>query len=206
MLYTLKVNSGVGEWMGYQIIAGVGAGAGVQIPFIAVQVVLSDKDMPTGSTFTLNTLSNLFNAALSPISLRSPPRITLVGRQILMVFPRLLWDRLTRPPDAIVFFFNSLGGAIAISIAQNIFVNSLSRDIPKLAPGVNPKIVIGAGATHVRDVVPAQWLPGVLQAYTNAVTSAFILAIAAGGIAFFVSWAMELKSVKGKKLLPGGGA
>lgn len=156
MLYTLKVNSGAGKWLGYQILAGTGAGAGVQIPFIAVQVVLSDKDMPTG--------------------------------------------------NAVVFFFNSLGGAIAISIAQNIFVNSLSRDIPKLAPGVDPKIVIGAGATHIRDVVPAQWLPGVLQAYTNAVTSAFILAIATGGIAFFVSWAMEWKSVKGKKLLPSGGA
>jgi len=66
MLYTLKVNSGAGKWLGYQILAGAGAGAGVQIPFIAVQVVLSDKDMPTGSTFTLNTLSNLFNAVLSP--------------------------------------------------------------------------------------------------------------------------------------------
>ena len=206
MLYTLKVNSGVGEWMGYQILAGVGAGAGVQIPFVAVQVVSSDKDMPTGSTFTLNTLSNLFNATLSPYFSPISSPITLVNRQLLMIFPRLLWDRLTRPPDAVVFFFNSLGGAVAISIAQNIFVTSLSRDIPKLAPGVNPKIVIDAGATHVRDVVPAQWLPGVLQAYTNAVTSAFILAIATGGIAFFVSLAMEWKSVKGKKLLPGGGA
>ncbi|OCL11666.1 MFS transporter [Glonium stellatum] len=156
MLYTLKVNSNAGEWIGYQILAGVGAGAGVQIPFIAVQVVLSDKDMPTG--------------------------------------------------NAIVFFFNSLGGAIAISIAQNIFVNSLTRDIPRLAPGVDAKTVIGAGATHIREVVPAQWLPGVLEAYTNAVTSAFVLAIATGGLAFFVSWAMEWKSVKGKKLLPGGGA
>jgi len=206
MLYTLKVNSGAGKWLGYQILAGAGAGAGVQIPFIAVQVVLSDKDMPTGSTFTLNTFQIYSMQLHPPISLRSPPPITLVNRQPLMIFPRLLWDRLTHPPDAVVFFFNSLGGAIAISIAQNIFVNSLSHDIPKLAPGVDPKIVIGAGATYIRDVVPAQWLPGVLQAYTNAVTSAFILAIATGGIAFFVSWAMEWKSVKGKKLLPGGGA
>ena len=66
MLYTLEVNSGAGKWIGYQILAGIGAGAGVQIPFIAVQVVLSDKDMPSGSTFTPNALSNLFNAALSP--------------------------------------------------------------------------------------------------------------------------------------------
>ena len=49
MLYTLRVGSGAGHWIGYQILTGVGAGAGVQIPFIAVQVVLSAKDMPTGS-------------------------------------------------------------------------------------------------------------------------------------------------------------
>lgn len=49
LLYTLRVGSGAGHWIGYQILTGLGAGAGVQIPFIAVQVVLSAKDMPTGS-------------------------------------------------------------------------------------------------------------------------------------------------------------
>ena len=68
MLYTLKVNSGAGKWIGYQILAGIGAGAGVQIPFIAVQVVLSDRDMPTGSTFTLNTLQ-IYSMQLYPLSL-----------------------------------------------------------------------------------------------------------------------------------------
>jgi hypothetical protein len=45
MLHTLKVDSGTGMWIGYEILAGVGAGACVQIPFIAVQVVLEEKDM-----------------------------------------------------------------------------------------------------------------------------------------------------------------
>ena len=49
LLHTLQVGSGTGIWIGYQILTGVGAGASVQIPFIAVQVVLSAKDMPTGS-------------------------------------------------------------------------------------------------------------------------------------------------------------
>jgi hypothetical protein len=49
MLYTLKVNSSAGKWIGYQLLSGFGAGSGVQIPFIAVQVVLSNKDMPTGN-------------------------------------------------------------------------------------------------------------------------------------------------------------
>ena len=49
MLYTLKVTSPSGKWIGYQIFAGVGAGASVQIPFIAVQVVTNQKDMPTAN-------------------------------------------------------------------------------------------------------------------------------------------------------------
>ncbi|ORY13473.1 major facilitator superfamily domain-containing protein [Clohesyomyces aquaticus] len=156
LIYTLKLNSPAGIWIGYQILAGIGAGASVQIPFIAVQVVASEKDMPTA--------------------------------------------------NACVMFFNSLGGAIAISIAQNIFVNSLSSEILKRAPGVDPRIVIGAGATHVRQVVPKEMLTRVLEAYTKAIDNAFTLAIATAGIAVFVSFFMEMRSVKGKKLLPGGAA
>lgn len=108
--------------------------------------------------------------------------------------------------NACVMFFNSLGGAIAISIAQNIFVNSLAREIPRYAPGMDPRVVIHAGATYVRDVVPPQLLPGVLHAYTLAIVSAFVLAIATSGLAFFISLGMERKSVKGKKLLATGAA
>lgn len=156
MLYTLKVSSPAGKWIGYQILTGFGAGSSVQIPFIAVQVVSSQKDMPTA--------------------------------------------------NALVMFFNSLGGAISISIAQNIFVNSLAREIPKHAPGLDPQIVLRAGATYVRNVVPEALLPGVLVAYTNAIVSAFILSIAMGSVAFLVSFGMEWKSVKGKKLMPGSAA
>ncbi|OWY48262.1 MFS general substrate transporter [Alternaria alternata] len=156
MLYTLKVSSTPGQWIGYQILAGIGAGAGVQIPFVAVQVVTNEKDMPTA--------------------------------------------------NACVMFFNSLGGALSISIAQNIFVNTLGKEVPKYAPGFDARIVANAGATNLRGVVPPEILPGVLHGYNNAIVTAFILAIATSSIAFFVSLGMEQKSVKGKKIMAGGGA
>ncbi|KAL6168972.1 hypothetical protein ACJQWK_05332 [Exserohilum turcicum] len=156
MLYTLKVGSPAGQWIGYQILAGIGAGAGVQIPFIAVQVVTNEKDMPSA--------------------------------------------------NACVMFFNSLGGALSISIAQNIFVNSLTKEIPKYAPGIDARVVAHAGATNLRNVVPKELLPGVLHGYNNSIVTAFILAIATSGIAFFVSLGMEQKSVKGKKIMAAGGA
>jgi hypothetical protein len=156
LIYTLKVHSSTGTWIGYQILAGVGAGMCVQIPFIAVQVVLNKKDMPTGNATTI--------------------------------------------------FFNSLGGAISISIAQHIFSNTLIKEIPKHAPGVKPETIVQAGATHIRDVVTPAQLPGVLEAYNIAVTTAYILAIACAGIAFLCSLLYEWKSVKGKKIDMAGGA
>lgn len=156
MLYTLQVASPAAKWIGYQLLAGIGAGSAVQIPFIAVQVVLDEKDMPSG--------------------------------------------------NAIAIFFNSLGGAISISIAQNIFANTLVKDIIKNVPGVNPAAVVAAGATHVRDVVSAAQLPGVLKAYSHAVTSAFVLPIATSGLAFIVSLFIEWKSIKGKNIMGGGAA
>ncbi|KAI9754653.1 MAG: hypothetical protein M4579_004616 [Chaenotheca gracillima] len=156
MLYTLQVDSAAGKWIGYQILTGFGAGAGIQIPFIAVQVVLNSKDMPTG--------------------------------------------------NAIAIFFNSLGGAISISIAQNIFSNTLTQEIPKLTTGIDPATIIAAGATHVREVTPAAQLDGVLLAYDLAIKKAFILPIVVGGLALVASFFVEWKSVKGKKLLGGGAA
>ena len=156
MLHTLKVDSSASKWIGYQILAGVGAGTCVQIPFIAVQVVLSKKDMPTG--------------------------------------------------NAVAIFFNSLGGAFSISIAQNIFSNTLIKEIPKHTTGVNSAMIVAAGATHIREVTPPSQLAGVLLSYDKAVTTAFILAIACAGIATCLSTLFEWKSVKGKKLEIGGAA
>lgn len=106
----------------------------------------------------------------------------------------------------VAIFFNTLGGSISISIAQNIFSNTLVKQLPIQAPTVNLRTIIAAGATHVREVVTPAQLPGVLLAYNQAVTSTFILPIAVGGLAALSSLLMEWKSVKGKSLLPGGGA
>ncbi|RDL41997.1 uncharacterized protein BP5553_01976 [Venustampulla echinocandica] len=156
MIYLLQVDSNASRWIGYQILSGVGAGAGVQIPFIAVQVVLSTKDMPTG--------------------------------------------------NAIAIFFNSLGGAISISMAQNVFFNGLFKNIPIYAPDIPVDLIVAAGAAYLRVTVeklnPAA-LAGVLEGYMMALNQAFIIAIAVGGLAAIFGCFVEWKSVKGVKLAPG---
>ncbi|KAH7323762.1 major facilitator superfamily domain-containing protein [Rhexocercosporidium sp. MPI-PUGE-AT-0058] len=156
MIYTLAVNSSTGKWVGYQLLSGFGAGSGVQIPFIAVQVVLDSKDMPTG--------------------------------------------------NAIAIFFNSLGGAISISIAQNIFSNGLKANLPKYAPGVNATTVVRAGATYLKNVITPEELPGVLHAYMIALQQAYVIPIVVGGIATVCACFVEWKNVKGKKIVAAAGA
>lgn len=157
MLSTLGVNSSTGKWLGYQLIAGLGGGAAVQVPFLAVQVALSPEDSPVGSTYI--PLSSYFGSLL-----------------ICQLFTA-----------AIIMFFNSLGGAISISIAQNIFSNQLIKQIPIYAPEVDPAVVIQAGATYLRHVVPAESLDGVLQAYAKALDTTFIPPIAFAGLSFIVA-------------------
>ena len=156
LLYTLQVGDYPGKWIGYQLLAGIGSGACIQVPFISVQVALPPKDMPTG--------------------------------------------------NAITIFSNTLGGALSVSIAQNIFSNFLLQQLEAKAPMAPIALIIQAGATHVREVTPPQLLEPVLEAYNAGITRAFILPIAVGGIAFICSFFFEWKSLKGKRLELGGGA
>jgi predicted MFS family arabinose efflux permease len=53
LLSSLSPDSSAGEWIGYQIIAGIGVGLGMQQPLIAVQVVLDIADVPTGTALII---------------------------------------------------------------------------------------------------------------------------------------------------------
>ena len=89
-------------------------------------------------------------------------------------------------------FFNSLGGAVAISIAQNVFSNTLVKQVPKYTTGVDPAVIVASGATTLRQIVPPDQLQGVLTAYTYALDHAFILPIAVAGLAFVISLFVSL--------------
>jgi MFS family permease len=46
---TLAVNSGHAEWIGYQVLLGLGIGMGLQQPLICIQAVLPIEDVPIGT-------------------------------------------------------------------------------------------------------------------------------------------------------------
>ncbi|KAK4546220.1 hypothetical protein LTR36_002357 [Oleoguttula mirabilis] len=101
---------------------------------------------------------------------------------------------------ALMMFCQTLGGALFISVAQNVFTNRLLSNLKEAAPGVDLALVLSTGATSLRDVIPEQYLPGVQVAYNNSVMSTFYVAVAMASFSILGSLAFEWKSVKGKKI------
>jgi len=138
-------------WIGYQILAGVGIGLGMQQPLMAVQTVLDISDVPTGT--------------------------------------------------AVVVFMQTLGGALFVSIAQNVFTNKLVAYVGEYAPAFgDPLAILAIGATSVKKLPPGEILDGVIQAYNDSLTKTFVVFTALSGVAIIGAVFTEWKSVKGKKV------
>ncbi|KAJ6597578.1 major facilitator superfamily domain-containing protein [Mycena vulgaris] len=99
---------------------------------------------------------------------------------------------------SIIKFSQTLGGALFISIAQNVFTNTLVSGLVKNVPGVSPKLVLFAGATSLKDAVAPEFLAGVLEAYNQALVAAFYVAIAMSCLSLVGAVAVEWRSIKDK--------
>ncbi|KAI9746878.1 MAG: MFS sugar transporter [Lichina confinis] len=102
---------------------------------------------------------------------------------------------------SIIVFMQTLGGALFISVAQNVFTNRLAAGLARTAAELDPDIVLNVGATSIKSQIPAASLPGVLSAYNRAITETFYVGLAMGCLTIVGALAMEWKSVKGKKLV-----
>ncbi|TGJ86860.1 hypothetical protein E0Z10_g1867 [Xylaria hypoxylon] len=101
---------------------------------------------------------------------------------------------------AVVVFAQTLGGTLFISVSQNIFSNSLVKELATIVPTVDPAEVIAAGATNLQSAFPPELVSGVVLAYNNALTTAYIVGVATAVLSAVASVLIEWKSVKGKKL------
>jgi hypothetical protein len=97
-------------------------------------------------------------------------------------------------------FAQTFGGALFVSVGQNVFQNRLLSNVQAAVPDFPAYIVLQTGATQVQHTVPPQFLQGVLYAYNKALTETWYVALAMSAISGFgVVWIQWL-SVKGKKI------
>jgi hypothetical protein len=139
--------------LGFQIVFGAGAGMGLELPNIAVQTVLPEKDVSIGTS--------------------------------LVVFAR------------------SLGGAVFVSVGQNIFSSHIVSGIQARVPELNPSVILQAGATEVQQTVERA-VSGeadgvvtlVLEVYNEAIVQTFVLALALACISILGAIGVEWRTVK----------
>ncbi|KAL4882172.1 major facilitator superfamily domain-containing protein [Aspergillus karnatakaensis] len=101
---------------------------------------------------------------------------------------------------AAVMFFQTLGGALFIAVAQSLFQNGLIEGVGKHAVGVDPMKIVEAGATEMRGVLEdlgqEDQLRGVILGFLDGLKDTYRLSLALFCVAFAVSCAFEWKSVK----------
>lgn len=100
---------------------------------------------------------------------------------------------------ALVMFMQTFGGALFVSVAQNIFNNRLIAELPKEAPGIDPAIILHVGATSLKDQIAPQFLSGVKYAYNTALTETWYIAVAMTCLTVIGAVFVEWRSVKGIK-------
>lgn len=99
-----------------------------------------------------------------------------------------------------IIFVQTFGGALFISVAQNIFTNRLVSNLIADVPSIDPALVLQIGATNLKKAVDPAVIGDVLIAYNSAITQTFYVSVATAALSIFGAVAMEWKSVKGKKI------
>ncbi|KAI0887933.1 MFS transporter [Annulohypoxylon maeteangense] len=156
LLSTLKVDSTIGYWFGYQVVLAAGAGIGAQNVMLVAQVAVPLEDMAMATS--------------------------------------------------IMTFTQTLASSIFLAVAQTIFQNQLIKNLTANAPDLNSSTIVNGGVTAIRDLVPPDQLPAVLQAYNDAVTQTFYVAVAVSALSIFGPLFMDWMSLKQpeKKSAEGG--
>jgi hypothetical protein len=97
------------------------------------------------------------------------------------------------------FFGQQLGGAVFVSVGQNILTTKLVSGLASL-PNLNPQVIGSLGATQLRTYVGAGDLAEVLRAYNHALDDVFLVATILASLSILGAALTEWKSVKGKNL------
>ena len=96
---------------------------------------------------------------------------------------------------ALMMFSRTLGGAVFISVGNNIFDTRFAHNLGGIS-GIDVESVALTGATDLKNMVPASLLPQVLVGYNDALRATFYLITALTCCTIVGSLAMEWKSVK----------
>lgn len=96
---------------------------------------------------------------------------------------------------ALGFLMQQLGGAVFLSVCQNVFATTLVGRLDGV-DGLDAMQIVDTGATAIRTIVPAKDIDAVLDAYSFGITRCFLIAAALSAATILGVALMEWKSIK----------
>ncbi|KAF2022737.1 MFS general substrate transporter [Setomelanomma holmii] len=102
---------------------------------------------------------------------------------------------------AIMMFTQTLGGAMFISVGQNVFTNQLQKNLGLAVPDINVGLVLQIGATELKNAIEPKHIAGVLYAYNHTLTQTFYVVVATASLSIFGAALVQWKSMKGKRIV-----
>ncbi|KAI4167500.1 MAG: hypothetical protein LQ343_007178 [Gyalolechia ehrenbergii] len=179
------------------VISGVGVTIlGYYAPFMIISSILMSIGVGLMSTWSTSTNHSMWIGyqAIYGLGIGCGMQQPLMAAQTVLPLDDVPIG------TTVIIFVQTLGGALFISVAQNIFTNRLIENLIADVPSLNPEIVLHSGATNLRDAVDPASLAGVLRAYNSAITQTFYVSLAMAAFSIIGSALIEWKSVKGKKM------
>lgn len=100
---------------------------------------------------------------------------------------------------SILTFAQFLGSIVMLAVSQNVFSSHLISGLGSMNLGLNITEILNSGAVDLKNYVPVEKLPEVLQAYNAALDQVFYVGLGAACLTVVGAVGSEWKSVKNKK-------
>jgi len=104
---------------------------------------------------------------------------------------------------ACIIFFQTLGGALFVAVAQTVFQNGVVSAAKELVPDIDPLLLLATGATELRDVLTKigklDEMPEVLKVYMVGLKDAFRVSVGLASAAVLTTIFVEWKSIKSEQ-------
>ncbi|KAJ3530589.1 hypothetical protein NM208_g9260 [Fusarium decemcellulare] len=179
-----------------QVVASFVSGAGIQVfgqymPFMLVGNAVLCVGTGLLTMLKVDTTQVQWIGYQVPYGagLGATLQVPLVASQTVLPLPDVPTG------TSILIFCQLLGGAIFVSVGQNLFTNELVKRL-KGAPGVNVLTLLEQGATQITDNLSDEARPIVLEAYNASLRQAFICGVILSCLGYLGALGMEWRSIK----------
>ncbi|KAK1659546.1 MFS transporter [Colletotrichum godetiae] len=184
-------------YVGGEVLAALTAGylvtfTGWYNPFMLIATVLGSLGLGLMTTFELDT---------GPSKWVTFPVIAGVGiglgsQQPMMGVQSTLALSDIPAGTAAVTLFQNLGPAILMSVANTVFANGLTKHLHGTG-GLDGQTIADMGATNLKDMIPRDLLPAVIEAYNKALKETFTVPMAVAVISIIGVIGMKWEKLPG---------